>query len=1638
MSASGLSAAIALWAQHRSSRNAGRSSGTALNGAKGWRDKRAAWRHAQAQLASRDARHRDNLADDEAGGRQQGERGRDALSQQQQQEEQQEQEQQQFVAPGALPQALFRSRGGPVLQLAAAWHALAARLPAGAGVGPSAELILNALKLALAHAPVAAAHGDGRPAAERALGVASLLAELSAVGLPLDAEAIAAGVLAEVLEAGGRGRAAGSGGGAPQPPFGSAVSVDGSLLGSVDGVDGGAPGGGLTLELIEARVGPLVAQLTHDVQRVHALPSRVDLCDDQAASALRELCLTFYDVRAVAVGVAARLAALRALRAPPRGGPPPPRHQQQVTALEALQIYAPLGHALGMRQVSGELEDTAFHLLFPASYAATAAWLERQAADGGAALAAAAHELRAAAAAHPRFCELAAGLTVTGRTKSLYSTLKKLLRLGDTARGGRARSEVYDLLGLRCVVEPRADLPAGEAEAAAAQARGGKGGGGDAKRGGERRGRRGSGLHGASREARACYLVRDVALSLWQPVPGRSKDYVARPKPNGYQSLHLTVRLPPGGGSEDGGGERVVVDVEAPAALVLSPATAAAGVAAAQAAVEAAAPAAADAAHNGGGGGGPPTLELQIRTRAMHEQAEGGEAAHAAYKGGLDATQARQLKAWTDALLGRGGGDSAQVGAAAGPEAAAAGAPAGAAVAAAAGGLFGHLDRNGDGRISLGELAEVLGELGVTGDEPRAAAAREVLAAAQGAAAAPAGPGAGAGGSLGSLDEEASISFEQFLQLQQQAGLLHALSAVDAKTVGWLEQQEQEQPAGALGGGAAASGARAPGAAVRRASPAPGASGGARAWGRGVGRRGAGARGARLAARAFLESGSRGTSTSASSVDDVPDLGGPARSGGGGANGASSSGRPGAGARASVGLLLEEPSSRPGTPASTAAPRRVEGEALPAADADAPSLLAKPPRPAGGTERAAGARRPPLLRLLARGPPPPADAVWQVIPLPPPAGAAPGARLPALLTPMGEPAGGVAAGGAARGGAEAPAAAAVALPERGPCVVGMARHKDCDLVLDLPTVSNRHACFEVERNRGRLQPGKEARLLPGDVVCLAEPHLLLMVDVVAPEEQQQSAQHQQHGRRHAGSDVPRLPQAVAAALRLAAALEAAAAAAGCFPPPAADGACGAPPAPGELSVGVAQRARALMAEGKHAGARSLLLAAAMSLCPAPHSEPAPSSSSSSYIGSLLAAAGLWAQLASLERQRARLRQPGGSYAIARAFFRAASACFEAPGGSSSGGDGAGARAERRRQQQGSGAAAGAAEAAEQSEGLARALSSWGLMELQLGHPSAGRRLLQAALDAARAHPRGAAAGGAPRLLLSWAQWEWRRGSDVAAAQRLCGQALAAEPGNPYALTMLGRIAEETGQAAAARALYRAALDAAPAHVSAAQAWARLEAAAGDLPAARQLFERALALEPGSAYVLQAWGVAEARAGRVAAARSLLRRCTVADPDCAAAWHAWARLEERQGNTDAARRLYAKALLLKGGRVETLSALGRLERCAGELEAAEAHLGAALAADPAHQAALQELALLRRAQGAEGEAAQLERQVRRLNAGRAAQLARVRKEGLPMPAAAPGATAAPPRSQQPPLPPRQQQQQQQQRRPVAVRQRQDGA
>src|SRR3982075_2298897 len=201
---------------------------------------------------------------------------------------------------------------------------------------------------------------------------------------------------------------------------------------------------------------------------------------------------------------------------------------------ETLDIYAPLAHRLGIWQIKWELEDLAFRYLQPEDYKDVVKLINRQRKDRETVVS----DLREILAAELEKIEIDAD--ISGRPKHAYSIWQKMSRdLKDFA-------EIYDLNAIRVLVD----------------------------------------------SVRDCYGVLGVVHSLWKPVPGRFKDYIAMPKSNGYQSLHTTVIT-----------------------------------------------------HTG------EPIEIQIRTHEMHRVAEFGVAAHWTYKeGGKDASFDQKLS-WLRSLL---------------------------------------------------------------------------------------------------------------------------------------------------------------------------------------------------------------------------------------------------------------------------------------------------------------------------------------------------------------------------------------------------------------------------------------------------------------------------------------------------------------------------------------------------------------------------------------------------------------------------------------------------------------------------------------------------------------------------------------------------------------------------------------------------------------------------------------------------------------------------------------------------------------------------------------------------------------------------------------------------------------------------
>lgn len=289
-------------------------------------------------------------------------------------------------------------------------------------------------------------------------------------------------------------------------------------------------------EEIEERFGAGVRKIVEGETKVSKLyklahaASEEKHAEEKHAEDLRQMFIAMAeDVRIIIVKLADRLHNLRTLEFMPP-------HKQQRIARETLEIYAPLAHRLGIGQVKLELEDLSFRYLDPQDYQTLEAKLKSHRLERETAVQKAKETLEQALNRDFILKQSIKKIEITGRTKHLYSIWKKM------EREGKAVEQIYDLLALRVILEPKASKDPEE---------------------------------NALREKQVCYHVLGLVHALWQPIPGRVKDYIAVPKPNGYQSLHTTV---------------IAV-------------------------------------------GGLP-LEVQIRTKEMHQIAEFGIAAHWLYKEG--------------------------------------------------------------------------------------------------------------------------------------------------------------------------------------------------------------------------------------------------------------------------------------------------------------------------------------------------------------------------------------------------------------------------------------------------------------------------------------------------------------------------------------------------------------------------------------------------------------------------------------------------------------------------------------------------------------------------------------------------------------------------------------------------------------------------------------------------------------------------------------------------------------------------------------------------------------------------------------------------------------------------------------------
>ena len=233
-----------------------------------------------------------------------------------------------------------------------------------------------------------------------------------------------------------------------------------------------------TLEQVRQDFGDEVARLVDGVTKL----DKVKYGDSAQAETIRKMIVAMSrDIRVLVIKLADRLHNMRTLRYVKQ-------ETQERVARETLDIYAPLAHRLGMNTIKWELEDLAFATLHPKIYDEIVRMVAERAPSRDQFLA----EVIAQVEADLREAKVKA--TVTGRPKHYYSIYQKMIV------GGRDFSDIYDLVGIRVLVENDRD----------------------------------------------CYTVLGILHARWNPVLGRFKDYVAMPKFNMYQSLHTTVIGPQG------------------------------------------------------------------------------------------------------------------------------------------------------------------------------------------------------------------------------------------------------------------------------------------------------------------------------------------------------------------------------------------------------------------------------------------------------------------------------------------------------------------------------------------------------------------------------------------------------------------------------------------------------------------------------------------------------------------------------------------------------------------------------------------------------------------------------------------------------------------------------------------------------------------------------------------------------------------------------------------------------------------------------------------------------------------------------------------------------------------------------------
>ena len=231
----------------------------------------------------------------------------------------------------------------------------------------------------------------------------------------------------------------------------------------------------VSVELIRRRFGPAVADLVDGLTKLVHIPFADK--EEESMENLRKMLLAMSkDVRVIFIKLCDRLHNMRTLSAKPE-------NKQRITALETMNVYAPLAHRLGMQRVKQELENLALQYLDPIGYQEVYSDIERKYGVNRDFLE------NARALISEKLTENGIHFTLEGRVKSVYSLYRKMYNQN------KSFDEIYDFYALRVIVQTELE----------------------------------------------CYTVLGIIHDTFKSMPGRFKDYISTPKPNLYRSLHTTV-----------------------------------------------------------------------------------------------------------------------------------------------------------------------------------------------------------------------------------------------------------------------------------------------------------------------------------------------------------------------------------------------------------------------------------------------------------------------------------------------------------------------------------------------------------------------------------------------------------------------------------------------------------------------------------------------------------------------------------------------------------------------------------------------------------------------------------------------------------------------------------------------------------------------------------------------------------------------------------------------------------------------------------------------------------------------------------------------------------------------------------------